>query len=207
MAGRNLLLVEGSDDEHVVTHLCLHHGVPEFEIASQGGIKRLIESFPIRLKQSDLDALGVLVDADTDLQARWRALRQHLVRAGYPKVPKLPKPAGTICQAPVDTLLPRLGIWLMPDNKTKGTLEDFLRFLVPAGSPLLAHVQQSVDGIPPGERRFSALAQPKAIIHTWLAWQAEPGKPLGTAITAKYLDASVPQVADFISWLRQLFFP
>jgi len=61
------------------------------------------------------------------------------------------------------------------------------------------------DGIPATERRFSDLAKPKAVIHTWLAWQEEPGKPLGTAITAKYLDAGVPEVNDFINWLRQLF--
>lgn len=205
MAGRNVLLVEGSDDEHVVKHLCGHHGLPQLEIANLGGIEKLIESFPIRLKESDVSALGVLVDADTDLQARWRSLRDHLLSAGYPKAPKSPKSAGTIWQAPADTLLPRVGIWLMPDNKTSGILEDFLRFLVPAESPLFAHVEQSVAGIPAEQRRFSDLATPKAIIHTWLAWQEKPGKPLGTAITARYLDASVPQVTGFVDWLRQLF--
>lgn len=206
MASRNVLLVEGSDDEHVVKHLCGHHGLPHLdEIVSLGGVEKLLESFPIRLKESDVHALGVLVDADIDLRARWEALRNHLVRAGYPKAPKLPEATGTIWQAPAGTLLPRVGLWLMPDNRTNGILEDFLRFLVPADSPLFAHVEKSVASIPPDECRFSDLAKPKATLHTWLAWQAEPGKPLGTAITAKYLDASVPQAADFVHWLRQLF--
>ena len=104
-------------------------------------------------------------------------------------------------------MLPRVGVWIMPDNQTKGILEDFLRFLVPAGSPLFDHVKSSVEAIPEGERRFSQLAEPKAIIHTWLAWQGEPGKPLGTAITARYLDPDVAQVDVLVSWLNRLFFP
>jgi hypothetical protein len=95
----------------------------------------------------------------------------------------------------------------MPDNQTKGILEDFLRFLVPTGSLLFDHVKSSVATIPVGEQRFSQLAEPKAIIHTWLAWQKEPGKPLGTAITARYLDPDVAQVDVLATWLKQLFFP
>lgn len=95
----------------------------------------------------------------------------------------------------------------MPDNQTKGILEDFLHFLVPTGSLLFSHVKSSVAGVPEGERRFSQLDQPKAIIHTWLAWQKEPGKPLGTAITAKFLDPNVAQVDVLVAWLKGLFFP
>ena len=94
----------------------------------------------------------------------------------------------------------------MPDNQTKGILEDFLRFLVPTESHLLNHALSSVATIPEGERRFTELVEPKAIIHTWLAWQKEPGKPLGTAITARYLDHDVAQVDVLMAWLTRLFF-
>lgn len=33
----------------------------------------------------------------------------------------------------------------------------------------------------------------------------EPGKPLGQAITARYLDADAPHARRLIGWLRQLF--
>jgi len=46
---------------------------------------------------------------------------------------------------------------------------------------------------------------PKAEIHTWLAWQVQPDKALGTAITARYLDPDVPEVTIFMGWLRRLF--
>jgi hypothetical protein len=93
----------------------------------------------------------------------------------------------------------------MPDNQTKGILEDFLLFLIPRGSALFEHVKSSVAAIPEGELRFSKLAEPKALIHTWLAWQQEPGKAMGTAITARYLDPSVAQVDVLVSWLKRLF--
>ena len=207
MSARKVLLVEGTDDEHVIMHICGNRGVQHLdEIAPQGGVERLLDSFPVRLKESDLGVLGIVLDADTDLQGRWGSLRHRLVQAGYTGVPELPAPDGTILPAPPNTLLPRFGVWLMPDNQSKGVLEDFLRFLVPTGSPLFEHVKSSVASIPEGERRFSQLAEPKALIHTWLAWQQEPGKPLGTAITAKFLDANVAQVDVLVAWLKELFF-
>ena len=90
--------------------------------------------------------------------------------------------------------LPRLGIWIMPNNQTSGILEDFLRFLVPQPNILFDHAKASVAAIPEGERRFKQLTEPKAVVHTWLAWQEDPGLPFGTAITARFLDPNVPEV-------------
>jgi hypothetical protein len=208
MAGKRILLVEGTDDEHVLKHLCGQRDVQALdEIKPQGSVERLLESFPVRLKESDIEALGVVIDADTNIAARWGSLRHRLTAAGYPNVPDQPAPAGTILTPPPATGLPRVGVWIMPDNQTRGILEDFLRFLVPPGSALFTHVQSSVAGIPSAEKRFSQLAEPKAVIHTWLAWQKVPGRPLGTAITAKFLDANVAEVDVLVAWLKKLFFP
>lgn len=208
MSARKVLLVEGSDDKNVILHICGNRGVQHLdEIAPQESVERLLDNFPVRLKESDLEVLGIVLDADTDLQGRWESLRHRLTQAGYTAVPELPAPNGTILPAPPNMLLPRFGVWIMPDNQSKGILEDFLHFLVPTGSLLFEHVKSSVASIPEGERRFSQVAEPKALIHTWLAWQQEPGKPLGTAITAKFLDANVAQVDVLVAWLKALFFP
>jgi hypothetical protein len=208
MAAKKILLVEGTDDEHVLKHICGNRGIPNLDdVKPHGSVERLLDSVPVRLKASeDGDIVGVVIDADTDVAARWRSLRDRLIRVGYTAVPDNPAPDGTILDPPVGTLLPRVGIWIMPDNQTKGILEDFLRFLLPAGSRLFDHVTTSVATIPAGEQRFTQLAEPKALIHTWLAWQEEPGKPLGTAITARYLDPGVAQVDVLVSWLNRLFF-
>lgn len=209
MAAKKILLVEGTDDEHVLKHICGNRGISHLDdVKPHGGVERLLDSVPVRLKASeDGDIVGVVIDADADVAARWQSLRNRLIRVGYAGVPDSPAPEGTILDPPADTLLPRVGIWIMPDNQTKGILEDFLRFLLPGGSPLFDHVTMSVATIPAGERRFRELAEPKALIHTWLAWQEEPGKPLGTAITARYLDPGVAEVDVLVSWLNRLFFP
>ena len=207
MGARKILLVEGRDDEHVLKHVCGTRDVGELdEIKPQGNVDQLLDNLPVRLKESDVEALGVVIDADTNLAARWDSLQNRLLKAGYKDVPRDPSPSGTILDPPSETLLPRVGIWIMPDNQTSGILEDFLRFLIPDGSPLFEHVKSSVTAIPEGERRFSGCTEPKALIHTWLAWQKEPGKPLGQAITARYLDPEVKQVDDIVSWLKRLFF-
>lgn len=208
MAGKKVLLVEGTDDEHVLKHICGNRGIDLLdEIAPQKSVEQLLENFPVRLKESEIEALGIVLDADTDLEGRWDALRHRLTQAGYVGVPQQPARAGTILLPPPNTLLPRFGVWIMPDNESKGILEDFLHFLVPTDSQLFEHVKSSVAAIPEAERRFSQLAEPKVVIHTWLAWQQEPGKPLGTAITAKFLDPNVEQVDVLVAWLKLLFFP
>ena len=209
MAAKRILLVEGTDDANVLKHVCGNRGVPQLDdVRPLEGVNRLLESFPVQLKASeDGDIFGIVVDADTDLNARWQSVRVPLSALGYQDLPGDPLPGGIILDPPNGTLLPRVGVWIMPDNQTKGILEDFLRFLVPTESLLFSHVLSSLATIPEGERRFTQLAEPKAIIHTWLAWQAEPGKPLGTAITARYLDPDVAQVDALVSWLKRLFFP
>jgi hypothetical protein len=96
-----------------------------------------------------------------------------------------------------------IGIWLMPDNKLPGILEDFISFLVPDDDTLWKRAKKCLEHISPDERRFSS--ESKALVHTWLAWQEEPGTPLGQAIRARYLDAKAPYAKKLVDWLNRLF--
>lgn len=207
MMAKQVLMVEGPDDAHVVKHICGQRQLGKIEnIHPYGGKDSLIEGIGVRLKESDIGALGIILDADTDLHARWQAVAFRLNAAGYTDVPATPAPEGTVIETPADSLLPRVGVWLMPDNQTPGILEDFLQFLVPAGDGLLTLVDQAIAGIPIGQRRFSDVREAKARLHTWLAWQKEPGKPFGQAISARYLDPNLPAANIFAGWLQRTFF-
>ena len=206
MPGQKILLVEGKDDEHVLKHICGNRGVSHLdEVKPLGDARKLIQNIPVQIKASseEGDVVGVVIDADTNLDARWQSILERLIRIGYRNVPTLPDPRGTVLDPPAESLLPKAGIWIMPDNKTPGILEDFLRFLVPGPDALFDHVTTSVDSIP--DRRFTENDKPKAVIHTWLAWQEEPGLPYGTAITARFLDPNVRQADALVSWLQRLF--
>lgn len=208
MGDKRLLLVEGANDKHVILAI---QGKRNLRILDQGDIidckdsGQLLSSFPVRLKTAvnDVSRIGVVMDADENLPARWSEIRGILLSAGYVDIPQLPTESGTIVEAPADSHLPRAGVWLMPDNKHSGILENFLRFLVPPDCELFTYAQNVLEGLP--ERRFSKVAAPKALLHTWLAWQEEPGRPLGQSITAKFLDHAVPQVDVFVKWLEELF--
>jgi len=210
MAERFLLLVEGSEDAHVLHHLRKRHQIPEetFTIRpskDDGGIDALLGTLPTQLKANDLERLGIVVDADTDLDARWAAVRNILLQAGGVDIPAAPDPGGTIVtiERPDRTL--RVGVWIMPDNVIRGMLEDFVTCLVPANDTLWPRAVNCVVQIPESERRFSPAHQAKAHIHTWLAWQEEPGRPMGQAITKRYLDAEAESAQRFIAWIRRLF--
>jgi len=89
MAAEKILLVEGTDDEHVVRHLWNHRGFPSdtFEIKNCQGVNQLLETFPVQLKGSGVNVVGVLTDANGDIKGRWQSLRNHLVTAEYSSVP------------------------------------------------------------------------------------------------------------------------
>ncbi len=92
-------------------------------------------------------------------------------------------------------------------------LEDFLQFLVPNGenNQLLKIARSTVnnlpkqDELPEPEQKFAIGHESKAMIHTWLAWQKTPGKPFGTAITARFLDGNAPEAILLVDWLRRLY--
>lgn len=204
--GKSVLLVEGTDDEHVVKNICGRFSLGKIDqIRPKTGKDPLLDTLDVQLKESDVRVLGIIVDADTDLAARWQALSSRLSSAGYQGISSLPDEDGTILLPPPGvTLLPKVGIWLMPNNQVPGILEDFLQFLVPKDDALLAHAMKAIEDLP--QRPFAEPKKSKALMHTWLAWQEEPGKPYGVAITARYLDASLPLGQTFANWLRKTFF-
>jgi hypothetical protein len=93
----------------------------------------------------------------------------------------------------------------MPDNQLTGSLEHFAQLLLPDDDRLWVRAVSAVDQIPVEERLFPDGDTLKAQLHTWLAWQREPGRPVGQAINNRYLNADAPQAHRLITWIRRLF--
>jgi hypothetical protein len=203
MADSSVLLVEGKDDEHVFYALLNHHGIPRtIRIKDKQGIDNLLDTLEVELLGSELKQLGIVVDADVDLTARWQSLTAILKNSGYTQIPPSPDPDGTVI---VEDDRPVVGIWIMPDNSVPGMLENFVKFLVPQNDLLWDRVVLCIDSIPEPEQLFRSQHLIKAQIHTWLAWQREPGSPLGLSITKRYLEADAPHARQLIEWIRRLF--
>jgi hypothetical protein len=202
-----ILLVEGREDREVVYQFCNYHSINNralFDVETKDGYERLRDDLMVR-PLTGVKVIGAIVDADTDPHGRWHSLRSGLVDSGYTDFPDEPSEGGTII--PGMSGLPSIGIWLMPNNKIVGMLEDFLASLIHEGDMLLERAIACVDGIPSEQRRFRDTYRSKALIHTGLAWQEEPGTPCGLAVMKRYLDAEYALARQFVQWLRRLFSP
>ncbi len=224
---KRILLVEGANDAHVILNLLGANRISaEFrgyktqnfikdksiEIREKGGVdqvkkfENLLNSLKTEFKANE-DFLGIVVDADTSLDSRWQSLTDRLKNEeiGYSDVPDNPVEDGLIIESL--GFLPKLGIWIMPDNKLLGKIENFIRLLVANERETLWQIaEKSVDEIPDNEKLFAEKDVIKAQVHTFLAWQDEPGRPMGESITRRYFQTDAPEAIKFTDWIRRLYF-
>jgi len=215
MARRNppkKLLVEGQDDLRVVPQLMEANGVRwgesrdtwVVEIDQCDGFDNMVRPGGIetQLKASGLEVLGIIADANDHADRRWQSLRDRCL-GRFPDIPDELPPGGLIC-ANKDGL--KLGVWLMPDNRSHGMMETFLTYLVPDhDDAVLKHAESARDQARALGAPYKKTHADKAKIHTWLAWQNEPGRPLHNAVLERILDPHSPHAATFVKWFRSLF--
>lgn len=96
-------------------------------------------------------------------------------------------------------------MWLIPDNRRSGSLEDVVIDLIPSADPVWAYAQEVSEEARRRGARFAARHTPKASVRTWLAWQEQPGVPPGEAIKRTYLDPRVPAAFGFVGWFKRMF--
>ena len=147
-----------------------------------------------------MSILGIGVDADAPLADRWRAVRDRLTGVGL-EVPIEPAPDGTIISGTRPHA--RIGIWLMPDNRTAGRLEDFLARLIPASDACWSLAQDATRAAQGQGCRVADHL--KSSIHTWLAWQDTPGLSFGTALRAELFRHDSAEALAFVRWFGRLF--
>jgi hypothetical protein len=204
----NRLLVEGRDDQWSIISLVARHGanwdayspagLPY--IHDSGGCESLIASIPASSKS--FQRLGIVIDADSSAAEKWTRVRNALAKSDI-ATPNTAEVGGTI--VPGITPERRIGVWLMPDNKNAGRLEDFLARLIPSDDRCWPFTIEVVAGARQRGAQVSSNDEMKARIYSWLAWRRDPGRPLGTAITAAYFRDDSVEALAFIQWFHNLF--
>jgi hypothetical protein len=210
-AHRRLLFVEGKTELRLLPHLLEANGVswpkgdePVF-IKEMGGFENFWTDRVIHteLKTAALDAVGLIFDADEPEDGRWETVARYC-QSFAPDLPNDPRDGGWITESTVDGG-PRFGVWMMPDNRNRGYLETFLEVLVP-DQALWRYADEVVtEALVRGACFDAKRRRDKAKIHSWLAWQEEPGKQLHEAVAHRTLEPKSPQAAPFVDWFRQLF--
>ena len=203
--------MEGETDRGVIAGLMEANGVPWPDppaspvfIDSRGSVDEILKPgvLEAELGASGLEALGVVVDANGDASTRWDDLRERC-KSEFSGLPD---------QIPAEGLEvlhsrgPRFGIWIMPDNRLTGMLEDWLIQLIPEASRSLFELARNcVSNSKRKGAPFREVHWTKAEIHTFLAWQDEPGLRLYDAVMNRVLDPERPESGPFVSWFRSLF--
>ncbi len=220
----NILLVEGTDDLHTIAnlvkyHLKIKHVETLIDIKAVGGINKLFNKLKKELLlETEMENLGIVVDADYDIDARWQSIKNNMDKLKNIKIkdmPEKPEKNGAIFSLlkTKEQKTIKVGIWLMPNNQDTGMLEDFLLGLMPLSNDnILKHIECCLDELSDSDLKILKIDSKdnpetwrlKAKLHTWLAWQKEPGDPYGTAI-GKYFKPSLEITQNFMAWLSDLF--
>jgi hypothetical protein len=213
MADNPLLIVEGKHDAYVFGELLKKHDLTiskdengqenEIVIKPQGGFESLKKNLEQIIKVAD-NNLAVVVDADDQkIGERWQSLTDRLKKAGYAEknIPPAPVKTGTEIK---DDDLPTIGIWIMPDNSSAGKIETFLKTIVADDkTDLWQFAEETIKNLP--QTLFKDKDIEKAHVHTYLAWQEDPGISMGTAIQTKCFQYDKPEAISFVEWIKKVF--
>lgn len=206
----SILLVEGTDDKHAIRHLLMQRGFgygdepppPLPILIPTEGIDGLLARIGVTVRSSTGRAAGFVMDTNDCPQDRWRDVASRLSEVGVDVDAEIPS-AGFVGES--RRYKTRVGVWLMPDNRRSGALEDFLADLVDSGDRLLSHAQKATGEAQTLGAKFREGDTQKAVIHAWLAWQRKPGLRYGTAIRARYFSHDTPAADSFVGWFRRLY--
>ncbi len=204
-----ILVVEGDSDRQVVRTI-LRRVASEFptddiNVEDAKGVGNVINTIHVRLTSSPFDsnspaaAAGIIVDADDDIARIWHRVVSQFKRAGVNVPPTCgPAPGGSIFVRPKPHL--KVGVWVMPNNKCSGELEDFLASMVPREDtdwPLARKYVHSTKG------KFGKKRK-RAEVWAWIATRKYPSR-FDEAIKNGDLCTDGELCQRFIAWLNRLF--
>lgn len=211
--GGGRIWVEGPNDREAIGQLLRAHdislGTPrEFESHFEvlKGFRNFALLFPESHRRSGAGERTqiVVLDTDSDVQSRWQSVSGVLRNIGYTELPGGYAAGGV--RVPGRDDLPAVGVWLMPGTAEPGALEEFALAIAPPSMEAgINHARAVVAALPEAVRNFSDYGETKAIVHTFLAWQATPGEPIGRAIRQGIFDARDQLAQSFIDWFVPLW--
>jgi hypothetical protein len=147
-------------------------------------------------------AVGIVIDANDQFDSRWLRVRNCClgIAANFPA--DLPS-EGLIHQNEAGL---RVGVWIMPDNQSRGMLETFLSgLIVPSHAALWTFAQDSCGLSRNHGAPYLDPHRDKANLHTYLAWLDPPGRSLHVSVLARALDGRLPLGERFAKWFIDLY--
>lgn len=177
----------------------------EFVKVGKGAVGA-IRQLQLSMTEPGLTHIGLVIDADDmGFKSRWQQIRRVLATQYEPETLTLAD-AQSGAKVITEQLMPTVGIWIMPDNAGKGYLEHFIASMIPAENELWNHATGVLNEL--RDKPFNVLTagkHQKSLLHTWLSWQRDPGKPFGLAIQSGYFNVDATSVSPFLDWFSRTF--
>ncbi len=195
---KKLLGVEGQDEMTFFKALFKHMGMENIvDLREVKGKDNFKIELPLLTKIpgfSDLEAIAIIRDADTSAENTFKSIRDVLKKVGL----QTPKNPGEFSPG-----TPKVGIYIMPDNKNSGALETLCLRTVKDKKEMDC-VDRFIDCAnrlenPPQERDID-----KAKVQAFLAIRPKVPDMLGIGSQKGYWDFDSPQLTPLKNFLSKL---
>jgi hypothetical protein len=205
-----LLLVEGKDEVNFFEALLDDCQIAEVQIIEVGGKDKFKSEFPTLLNLdgfSNVKSYAIIRDADNDANATLTSIQNLLSKHHQP----VPNDCGEL----VNNDGIRVGIYIVPGNKTEGMLENLCLDTV-TNHPVLQCVdhylscleeklESGVEGVDKEpDKHYFPRNRAKARMHAFLAGQTKWVPSLGLAAKKGYFNLSAEVLSDLRRFLEML---
>ncbi len=222
----NVLLVEGSNDKSFFENLCKKYNLnvqvkvknprdlltTQGVFNSKGGVIDSLEELLPLLEDEDsaIKKIAIILDADITgennggFKDTMEQIKAKTKKHGYNEKHIYLNKGVEIPHS--DKGMNSIGVWIMPDNKSDGTIEDWIKSkILSSETTLFNHACRTVHELT--NKKFSQNSIAKAEIATWLAWQNQPGRTIAYALKdgEELLDINHESFKDIITWLKAFF--
>lgn len=177
----NLFIVEGKDEKNVIEAFLDRFGNVEtpYRIHSTDGIDNMgnfLRLLPRLPGFEELRSIGIVADADNDCNNRFKSIVSFLesVNLEAPHAPGI-----------VTSSIPKIGVFIMPNNKDNGCLED-LFVLTVSNTPIYSCISSFFECA--AEKGFIPRRRSKAFSQAVLSCNQEFVKDLGVGAKKGYWD-------------------
>ena len=220
----NLLLVEGSNDKSFFEKVCKKYNINtniqvstpvDWVPSNQGGFNSkqgVINSLDVFLpmledEESSIKKIAIVIDSDingdnnggfiSSIQqiknkaSEYNYANRHTYKNGGVEIPHN------------DPQMSSLGIWIMPNNKDDGTIENWIKDkIINTEQEAFSHACSVVSELK--NKKFTTNSIIKAEIATWLAWQNQPGRTIAYTLKEgeELIDINNDDFKIFIKWLK-----
>ena len=124
LKGESIILAEGQTDKVIIEKIVRKATCKEVTFSVQNGINNPLKRIKTYPKASGARRIGIIIDANNDLKGRWQSVCDKLRKSKLEiELPNMPDRDGFIQECGQQ----RIGIWLMPDNRNPGMIEDFIQ--------------------------------------------------------------------------------